>query len=373
MKKYEKKIVALNLQLFAEDKDGRTEKATPKKRQDARKKGQVFQSREISSAFLLVLVFLYLKIFGKKIYMDLVAFTIKIMTQYIITDNFNTANGFSVLFIDTMTVLLRTVGPIFAVAAAVGLVGAYSQVGFLFTLDPIAIKLNRLNPVQGFKRVFSLRGLTELLKALIKILIVGFVAYFFLKDEVCNILKLMYLGIAESGMYIVNTSISAALKICMVLIIFGIADYAYQWWEYEKSMRMSKQEVKEEYKQIEGNPEVKSRIKQKQRQISMKRMMHEIPDADVVITNPTHYAVAVKYDAKLYDAPFVVAKGQNYIAIRIKDIARKNKVEVVENKELARTIYNTVDVGEAIPPELYQAVAEILAFIYNLKGIVRTG
>lgn len=180
----------------------------------------------------------------------------------------------------------------------------------------------------------------------------------------------MYLGVDESGIYIVNTSINAALKICMMLVLFGIVDYGYQWWEYEKNLKMSKQEVKEEYKQVEGNPEVKSRIKQKQRQISMKRMIHEVPSADVVITNPTHYAVAIKYDAKLYDAPFVVAKGQNYLAIRIKDIARENKVEIVENRELARTIYNAVDVGEVIPPELYQAVAEILAYIYNLKGTV---
>ncbi len=370
MKEHNKEVMKINLQLFAEDKEGKTEKATPKKRQDARKKGQVFQSRELSSAFLLVLVFLYLKIFGKYIYIELAAFTNKMFEEYAKTRNFYTINGFSVLFIDTMTVLLKTVGPVFAIAVVASLVGAYSQVGFIFTLDPIAIKLNRLNPIQGFKRIFSLRGLTELLKALIKILIVGSVVYFFLKNEVYNILRLMYLGAAQSGTYIVNTSINAALKICMLLVIFGIIDYGYQWWEYEKSLRMSKQELKEEYKQVEGNPEVKSRIKQKQRQISMKRMMHEVPDADVVITNPTHYAVAVKYDAKLHEAPFVVAKGQNYIAIRIKDIARQNKVEIVENKELARTIYNTVEVGELIPPELYQAVAEILAYIYSLKGIV---
>ena len=157
-----------------------------------------------------------------------------------------------------------------------------------------------------------------------------------------------------------------------MLIVFGIIDYLYQWWEYERGLRMTKQELKEEYKQVEGNPETKSRIKQKQRQISLRRMMHEVPTADVVITNPTHYAVALKYDAKINDAPVVIAKGQDYIALKIKEIAKNSGVEIVENKELARTLFNTVDIGQAIPPELYQAVAEILAFIYNLKGIVNT-
>lgn len=319
---------------------------------------------------MLVLLFLYLKIFGKQIYRNIVIFTNKVLTQYLKSEELYTISGFYVLFTDILIILFKIIGPIFAVAVIAGLVGAYSQVGFLFTVDPIAMRLSRLNPIEGFKRIFSLKGLIELLKALIKITIVGFITYFFLKDEVFNILKLMYLGVDESGIYIVNTSINAALKICMMLVLFGIVDYGYQWWEYEKNLKMSKQEVKEEYKQVEGNPEVKSRIKQKQRQISMKRMIHEVPSADVVITNPTHYAVAIKYDAKLYDAPFVVAKGQNYLAIRIKDIARENKVEIVENRELARTIYNAVDVGEVIPPELYQAVAEILAYIYNLKGTV---
>ena len=191
----------INLQLFAEDKEGKTEKATPKKDKMPEKKGQVFQSRELSSAFLLVMVFLYLKIFGKQIYIELAEFTNKMFEEYAKTGDFYTINGFSVLFIDTMTVLLKTVGPVFAVAVVAGLGGAYSQVGFIFTLDPIAIKLNRLNPIQGFKRIFSLRGFTELLKALIKILIVGSVVYFFLKDEVYNILSLMYLGLTVGNIY----------------------------------------------------------------------------------------------------------------------------------------------------------------------------
>lgn len=153
----------------------------------------------------------------------------------------------------------------------------------------------------------------------------------------------------------------------MAMLVIGVMDYGYQWWEYEKSLRMTKQEVKEEYKETEGNPQIKSRIKQKQRQISMRRMLQDIPKADVVITNPTHFAVAVKYDSNVADAPIVLAKGQDYIALRIKEIAKENNVEIVENKPLARTLYETVEIGGKIPPELYQAVAEVLAYVYNLK------
>jgi flagellar biosynthetic protein FlhB len=157
------------------------------------------------------------------------------------------------------------------------------------------------------------------------------------------------------------------------LLVLGAFDFAYQWWEYEKSLKMTKQEVKEEFKQQEGNPEIKSRIRQKQRQLSMRRMMQEVPKADVVITNPTHFACALKYDEKISPAPVLLAKGQDYIALRIKEIAAENDVEVVENKPLARTIYETVEIGEAIPPELYQAVAEVLAFVYSLKGKTMAG
>ena len=170
------------------------------------------------------------------------------------------------------------------------------------------------------------------------------------------------------GIYICSTAINLAIRICVVLVILGIFDYGYQWWQYEKDLKMSKQEVKEEYKQTEGNPEIKSRIKQKQRQMSMRRMMQEVPKADVIITNPTHYAIAIKYDAKVSDAPVVIAKGQDYLALRIKEVAKENKVEIIENKPLAKTLYDTVDIGKSIPPELYQAVAEIIAFVYNLKN-----
>jgi len=369
----EKYRLKVNLQLFAEDKDSKTEKATPKKRQDARKRGQVFQSREIISALLLLFVFLCLKLVGNNIYKEIAVYTEKIMLdQTSMIDSMFTIDGVSLLFTNILLVTVKMAGPIVLVALITGLVGSYAQVGFLFTLNAISMKLSRINPIEGFKRLFSFRSVIELIKALIKIIIIIYMVYESFKNEFYNIMKLMYLNIENSAGYIVNICISTALKICLMLIVFGIIDYLYQWWEYERGLRMTKQELKEEYKQVEGNPETKSRIKQKQRQISLRRMMHEVPTADVVITNPTHYAVALKYDAKINDAPVVIAKGQDYIALKIKEIAKNSGVEIVENKELARTLFNTVDIGQAIPPELYQAVAEILAFIYNLKGIVNT-
>jgi len=357
----------IRLQLFAEGAEDRTEKATPKKRQEARKKGQVLQSREITSALVLLFVFVSLRIFGRYMYEQISEFTRRIMVEYSGVEDLYTPNALTKLFLETMMVLFKVVGPVFSVALITGLMAGYAQVGFLFTTETLGFKFNRINPISGFKRMFSLRGVVELVKSVLKICIIGYVAYSYLKGEASNVLKLMDMDIMSIGVYIGVTSINAAIRICAVLILLGILDYGYQWWEYEKSLRMSKQEVKEEYKQTEGNPEIKSKIKQKQREMSMRRMLHEVPKADVVITNPTHYAVALKYDVNIADAPVVVAKGQDFIALRIKETAKENKVEIVENKALAKTLYETVDIGQKIPPELYQAVAEVLAFVYSLR------
>ena len=365
-----KAIIYLNidLQLFAGEKDSKTEKATPKKRQDARKKGQIFHSMELSTAISLLVVFLCLKILTKQINIDLEIFTKSIYEQYIICiEDIFLVNHLYGLFIDTIILFLKTSGPIVCVALITGVAVQYVQVGFVFSMDTVKIKLNRINPLQSMKRLFSTHGLVELLKSLLKIIIIGYIAYICLKGEVINILRTPYLEAETVFIYIVDTITNIAVKICMLLLTLGIMDYGYQWWEYERDLRMTKQEAKEEYKQLEGNPETKSRIKQKQRQLSAKRMINEVPKADVVITNPTHYAVALKYDSSISSAPLLIAKGQGYIALKIKEIAKANKVEIVENKELARQIYNMVNIGEEIPPELYQAVAEILAYIYNLK------
>lgn len=361
----------VDLQFFAEG--DKTEKATPKKRQDARKKGQVLQSRDITTAMVLILIFIGLRVFGEFIYSEITAFTKKIFVEYTTIEDLFNFNMLSRLFVETVTVILKTCAPILAIAVIAGLIGNYAQVGFLFTTETLRMKFDRINPLSGLKRIFSMRAVVELVKSILKISVIGYVAYSYLNNEVVNVLSLMDMTPIGIAVYIGTTSINVAIRICIVLLLLGILDYGYQWWEFEKNLKMTKQEVKEEYKQTEGNPEIKAKIKQKQRQISMRRMMAEVPKADVVITNPTHFAVAVKYDASVSAAPVVIAKGQDFIALRIKEAAKENKVEIVENKPLARTLYETVDIGEAVPPDLYQAVAEVLAFVYSLKGKGRAG
>ncbi len=363
----------LNYQLFAAGGDDKTEKATPKKKSDARKKGQVFQSREMSASLILILMIVSMNAFGSILFNQLSAFIKKTFTEYLVNkDAFNT-DILAKIFIDGVIVLAKTSLPLLLIAMIAGLLVGYAQVGILFTLETLKPKGNRINPLSGFKRMFSLRSVVELVKAIIKILIVAWVAYSYLKSKTNEVVALMNADLLDILSFIGNSAFAVALRICIAMILLGFLDFLYQRYDYEKNLKMTKQEVKEEFKQMEGNPEIKSKIKQKQRQMSMKRMMQEIPKADVVITNPTHFAVAIKYDAEKASAPIVVAKGQDYIALRIKQVATENKVQIVENKPLARTLFSTVDIGQPIPPELYQAVAEILAFVYNLKNGGRAG
>lgn len=359
--------VTLNLQFFAGEGE-KTEKATPKRRQDARKKGQVLHSKEISSALILLILFLSIKLLGNYMYTEFVAF-FKLCAEDLANSlDSSSINEILRLLGLVMLQLLKTVGPLFGIALVVGFVASYAQVGSLFTTETLKPKFSNLNPINGIKRIFSIRGLVELIKALLKIAVVGIVAWQSLRAEENNIIKLMDLDMISAAGYIISTSIDIAVKICVIMVVIGVLDYGYQWWQYEKDLRMTKQEIKEEYKEIEGNPEIKQKIKQKQREMSMRRMLSEVPKADVVITNPTHFAIAVRYDPQKAPAPIVIAKGQDYLAQRIKDIAKANGVEIVENKPLAQALFKAVEIGKQVPPEMYQAVAEILAFVYQLKG-----
>jgi len=360
--------IRVNLQFFADGQ--KTEKATPKRRQDAREKGQVLYSREISSALLLLFVFLTIKALGGYIYNQIAAL-FRLCTNSLAMDfDVNAVNELLSLFGLVLIQLLKIVGPLFAVALVIGVGASYAQVGSLFTVEPLKPQLSRLNPINGIKRIFSLRGLTELIKAILKITAIGIVAWKSIEAEAINIAKLMDLNLLTIAGYITSTTINVAIKICMCMVAIAVLDFGYQWWQYERDLRMTKQEVKEEYKETEGNPETKQRIRSKQREISTRRMLSEVPKADVIITNPTHYAVAISYDSNKAPAPVVVAKGQDYLAQRIKEVARENGVELVENKAVAQALYKNVDIGQQVPPELYQAVAEILAFVYRLKGKV---
>lgn len=363
----------LNYQLFAEGGADKTEKATPKKKNDARKKGQVFQSKELSGALILIIMIVSIKAFGSIIYDQVTQYMKKTFTEYLTVANSLDIDILAKLFADGIIVLAKTTLPLLLIAVIAALVVGYAQVGYLFTLETLKIKGSRINPFSGFKRIFSMRSLIELVKSIFKICIVTWVSYSYLKSKTNEVMTLMDTDLARVLFFIGDAAFTVALRICAAMLILGFLDFLYQKYDYEKNLKMTKQEVKDEYKQTEGNPEIKGKIKQKQRQMSMKRMMQEIPKADVVITNPTHFAVAIKYDTMQASAPIVIAKGQDYIAQRIKQIAKESDIQIVENKPLARTLYSTVDIGEAIPPELYQAVAEILAFVYNLKNGGRAG
>lgn len=355
----------LNLQLFADEE--RTEKATPKKRREAREKGQVLKSQEISSVLLLISTFFGLKIFGSYMYDNIIRFTNHVLTQYNEIEGLFTIKGINNMFLDIILITAQIVAPVAAIALIIGLASNYMQVGFLFTTKNLGIKLNRINPIEGFKRLFSAKSLVELVKSLIKIFIVGYVIFSYIYNEIKGIDKLFDMGLMAIITYLGDTTFGVVIRAAGVLALIAVLDYTYQWWDFEKNLKMSKKEIKEEYKQTEGDPHIKSKIKEKQRQMAMTRMMQDVPSADVIITNPTHYAIALKYDKEKCDAPFVLAKGMNIVAENIKKIATESSIPMVENKPLAQALYKSVEIGDIIPEELYQAVAEVLAYVYGLR------
>ncbi len=358
----DKKFV-INLQLFTEEK---TEKASPKKKQDSRKKGQVMQSKEINTAVALMASVLALKYSG--------GFMFRTMTEatYFFKDLFYTnildesIGGYKVLLYMIIYVT-KAVVIVIGVGYAAAFISAKLQVGNLFTTDTLKIKPERLNPIEGFKKMFSMRTFVELIKSLLKIGIVGFVGYKYLSDNLGLILKSFQLTAIQYSYMVFELSINLAIRMTFAIAVIAIFDFFYQRFDYEKNLKMSKQEIKEEYKQSEGDPQVKAKIKEKQRQAAMRRMMQEIPKADVIITNPTHFAVAIRYDENKFEAPYVVAKGRNLIAQNIKDRGRLANIAIVENKPLAQALYKEIEIGQMISSELYESVAEVLAYVYSLR------
>ena len=350
-----------DLQRFA---DGdKTEEPTAKKRGDARKKGQVARSQELNAAFVLLMGFLVLRILWEYIYVNIAEYTTYLyshLAQSVTTE------GISELFIGIMILLAKTVLPVMFGILIIGLAVNIYQVGFMLTTEPLEFKLDKLNPINGFGRIFSKRSLIELLKSIFKIIIIGYFLYLYLKDQIPLLPQFIFFDLPQSLATAADIIFTMAFQVVGVIMVLGVADYAYQKWQTTQDLMMTKQEVKDEYKQTEGDPQIKSKIKQKQRQMAMQRMMSEVPKADVIVTNPTHLAVALKYSKGMV-APVVVAKGQDIVAERIKQIARENHVMIVENKPVARALYQAVEVGGVVPAELYQAVAEILAYVYRIK------
>jgi flagellar biosynthetic protein FlhB len=348
------------------DKDQeRTEQASPKRREEARNKGQVAKSPEVASAAILLActIFFYFGSGGMvERLMDLTSWTLRQSgTTAVSLSNINALIwGWSWKLFLVMAPLLLTV-------VIAGFLANYLQIGFIFSTETLTPKFEKIDPIKGFQRLFALRSLVELSKSLLKMAIVAAVVWFTLKDELQNMIPLMEESLWGILLYTGRISFKILITTCWILIVLAILDYLYQRWEFEKGIRMSRQEVKDEYKQTEGDPHVKSRIRRIQREAARKRMMANVPKADVVITNPTHLAVAIRYDPEKMYAPTVVAKGAGFVAERIREIAAAHRVPVIENKPVAQLLYKTVDVDQAIPEDLYRAVAEILAYVYGLK------
>ncbi len=367
-------MIRYNLQFFAKEGMGgeKTEPATQKKLSDARKKGQVAKSRELTNGLELLALFLILKFWVGHMgiqFLDVfnnIYSKIPDVTMYW-RDTMPEREA-SILFSQLLLGVLTIIAPILLVGYLIAFLTDVAQVKWKPSLEPMKPKFNKLNPISGFKKIFSVNALVELVKSIAKIALIGYVCYSYLKDKWPILFNLYDVTLMQALELVAGIVTDLGIRVAVFYMVLAFADYAYQKFKFSNDMKMTKQEVKEEFKQQEGDPQVKGKIRQKMRETSMKRMMQSLPQADVVITNPTHYAVAIKYDPQVADAPLVIAKGEDYLAARIKEVARENKIEIVENKPLARMLYANVDIGQAVPPELYQAVAEVLAFVYQLQG-----
>ncbi|MDA3834008.1 MAG: flagellar biosynthesis protein FlhB [Spirochaetales bacterium] len=350
-----------------ENKDQeKTERASPKKREKARKKGQVVKSREIASVAVLLASLAFFWFGSSAMFAKIMALTRWLITQSgQFNVNCNNINGLSVGIVYKIFAILS---PLLLSAFFMALFANYVQVGFVLSSESVQPKLSKIDPIKGFQKLFSIKSLVELAKNIFKLSLIAFVVYATIKGEIQNFIPLMYQSVWGILICIAEVAFKIILRVCLALLILAAFDYIYQKWEFEKNLKMSKQEVKDEFKQSEGDPLVKATIKRLQRDAARKRMMASVPGADVVITNPTHLAVALCYDQASASAPKVVAKGAGFIAENIKDIAMKNNVPIVNNKPLARVLYKNVDVDEIIPSNLYKAVAEVLAFVYSKKN-----
>lgn len=366
-----RRALMLDLQFFAEEGPGgeKTEEPTPKKLEDARKEGQVARSQELTTAVGLITLFALLKIIVS-VLADSFSESFNLFYGSMDTyahDVFN--SGYATAFVnEAMTQILIICLPIFAAAIAAAIIINALQVKWKPTAKPLKPKLSKISPMKGFKRMFSKEKLFDLLKAVVKIALVGYMTYSTLVDEADTINILYDIDLFPAVMLIGNIVINMGIKISIVFLVIGVADYIYQKIKFTRDMRMTKQEIKDEFKQTEGDPKIKGQIRQKMREASRRRMMQRLPEADVVITNPTHLACAIKYDRETQKAPILIAKGADFLAQRIKEVARENFIPIVENKPLARMLYHNVELEEEIPEELYQMTAEVLAYVYSLEG-----
>ncbi len=357
----------MNLQFFNAESEGRTEKATSKKREDAREKGQVAKSTELNTAFILLAFFALMRVLGGY-YFNQLSTQIEtgighINEQLTVMEPSVLLSVVGDIFIDI--VLIN--GPLWLGLFLVAFFISSIQVGYKMSFKPLAPKFNKMNPLSGLKRMVSKDTIVELLKGIGKVIFLGSIILMNLEEAVYLFVKFYDMSLIQILHNVGSILVSIGTTVAVAFMFLAVLDYAYQKYKHEDSIKMTKQEIKDEYKQSEGDPQIKGKIKQKMREMSLKRMMQALPQADVIITNPTHFAVAIAYDQEKGFAPVVLAKGVDYLAQKIKEKGREHQIVIVENKPLARALYHTVEIGHEIPPELYNAVAEVLAYVYSLK------
>ena len=358
------KVIPLLIFISA-DSGEKTEDATPKKKSESKKKGQVAKSKEISSTATLLTSILLMIMLGAYILDNLKAILILFLNNYL-TFTLTDYTFKTVLLVSIMKFGILIL-PIMVPIMITGIIASLMQSGFIFTGEPLKPDLKKLDPISGFKKIFSMRSVVDLLKNLAIVTAISVIAYNFVKGNYLDIMTYGSLKIEAVLGVFGSLVVGIFFKIAIFMLIISIIDFSYQKYKHNKELKMSVQEIKEEYKQQEGDPQIKSKIRQKQREMASSRMMQQVPDATVVITNPTHLAIAIKYEQGGEGAPIVVAIGADNVAIKIKEVASENDIPIIENKPLARLIYKELDIGSEIPADMYQAVAEILALVYKLK------
>jgi flagellar biosynthetic protein FlhB len=356
---------------MADTDQEKTEPASQKKIDDARNKGQVALSREVPSVMILIAAMGVFYFTGGWILNQLSGSMVDILGHL---DSYQAMNVWEArgLLVRIFRLILLVLTPVLLAVVVSGIAGNIMQIGFRVTTEPMTPKLEKLNPISGIKRLVSLKSLVELIKGVAKLTVVGFVATVVTRRQIDDIPGLMHLTVGEIVAFFGNSAFQIAFFVCLALIALAVGDFAFQRWQHAKELRMTKQEVKDEMKQTMGDPQIKGRIRKMQRQMAMQRMMAAVPKADVVITNPTRLAIALKFDAETMAAPQVLAMGAGEVARRIREIAAEHDIPLVEQKPLARALFKSVEVGDAIPFELYRAVAEVLAYVYRLQGKVKS-
>ena len=370
-------MIEYRLQFFAKEGPGgeKTEKPTAKKLEDARKEGQVVKSREVSNAFTMIALFVLLRLslsFLGNQFLGSFEDAYNYIPEVVgLTDGKIRSGDFSMLLFHMLLRMLLTMAPFLAVGFVVAFLSDFLQVKWKVTTKPLQPKFSKMNPINGFKRIFSVNSLMELLKSILKIGLISYVVYTTVRDKLQVIYLLFHMTLWQGIAAAADIAISIGMKVSIVYVIIAVLDFAYQKHKFNKDQMMTKQEIKDEYKNAEGDPAIKGKQRQRMQEASRRRMMQDIPKADVVITNPTRFAVAIQYDAEVAAAPVVLAKGEDHLAAKIKEVARENKVEIVENKPLARMLYYNVDIGQQVPPECIRRLRRCWQWFIICRGRYR--